>query len=202
MRDKKVTVIIPMHNGEKYISRCIESVLNQSYKDLEILIVDDNSNDSSYEIIKKYIAIHNCIQYITNDTTLGPAKTRNRGLKNTNSEYILFLDCDDWIDLNCIEKAINKFETDSNIDIVLWEIKTAYAYNKISSRYDYLYNNILTNTMALSLLSHSFENEFFLSPLLGCKLFKKSLLDNYNIMFPETIYERPFQVLCKLKILI
>ena len=189
MENKKVSVIIPVHNGERYISRCIESVLNQSYKNIELIIVDDNSNDSSYEIIEKYLKSFTCINYIKNDTCMGPAVARNRGLKYSQSDFILFLDCDDWIDLNCIEKAINKFESNSDVDIVLWEIKTVYEYSRISSRYEYLYNNILTNTMALNLLSHSLENEYFLSPLLGCKLFKRSLLTTNNILFPDTIYE-------------
>ena len=189
LNNKEVTVIIPMYNGEKYISRCIESVLNQSYKKIELIIVDDNSNDNSYKEIEKYINNFSFVRYLKNDRCLGPANSRNRGLEQTTSDYVLFLDCDDWIDLNCIEKAINKFKSNPNIDIVMWEIKTAYEYSKISSRYKYLYDNIITNTMALSLLSHSFENEYFLSPLLGCKLFKKTLLDANKITFYDTIYE-------------
>ena len=186
---KKVSVIVPMHNGEKFISRCIESILNQSYKEIELIIVDDNSTDSSYKIIEKYLNTFPCINYLRNDTCMGPAISRNLGLKYASSDYILFLDCDDWLDLNCIEKAVNKLGSDSDIDIVLWEIKTAYEYKKTSSRYKYLYNNIITNTMALGLLSHCFENEYFLSPLLGCKLFRKTLLDKNNIIFFDTIYE-------------
>lgn len=189
MERRKVSVIVPIYNGEKYIARCIESILNQSYKNIELIIVDDNSTDSSYKIIKQYLNSYTCIKYIKNDVRIGPAESRNRGLKYSQSEYILFLDCDDWIDLNCVKKAIDKFESDQDIDVVIWEIKTAYEYGKISCRYEYLYNNTLTNTMALSLLSHSLENEFFLSPLLGCKLFKKSLLDSNKIIFPDTIYE-------------
>ena len=187
--ESEVTVIIPIHNGEKYIGRCIQSILNQSYKKVEVLIINDNSDDSSESVVKEYQLSANNIRYIKNSETLGPAKTRNIGLQHAKTKYILFLDCDDWIDLNCIEKAISKFETDSAIDVVVWEIKTAYYYNKISSRYEYLYNNVLTSTMALNLLSHTIENEFFLSPLLGCKLIKKSLLDNHKIVFPDTIYE-------------
>lgn len=189
MDDKRVSVIVPMHNGEKYITRCIESVLNQSYKNIELIIIDDNSNDNSYKIIQEYLHTNTCINYYKNDICLGPAESRNLGLKHAEGEYVLFLDCDDWIDLNCIKKAIEKFESNPEIDIVLWEIKTAYEYTKISSRYEYVYNNILTNNMALNLLSHTFENEFFLSPLLGCKLFSKSLLDTHKIVFPDTIYE-------------
>lgn len=187
--EKKVSVIIPLYNGEKYIGRCIESIINQSYKNIEIIVVDDNSNDSGIKIVEKYQHIYDKLIYIKNDNTLGPAMTRNIGLKYAHSEYILFLDCDDWIDLNCIEKATKKFEENANIDIVVWEIKTAFQHSKISSRYKYSYNNIITNTMALTLLSHTFENEYFLSPLLGCKLFKKALIDKYTILFPNTIYE-------------
>ena len=197
MDNKKVAVIVPMYNGEKYITRCIESVLNQSHKNIELIIVDDNSNDNSCEIIQEFLDDNKCIKYIKNNFRMGPAEARNIGLRHTKAEYILFLDCDDWIDLNCIEKAIKKFDSNPEIDIVLWEIKTAFEYTKISSRYDYQYNNILSNHMALSLLSHSFENEFFLSPLLGCKLIKKSLLDTYKITFPDTIYEDDmFSFLC------
>lgn len=189
MQKNTVTVIIPMHNGEKYISRCIESILNQSYKNLEILIIDDNSDDSSAEIIKKYMQQIDNITYIKNEHTLGPANSRNIGIQHTKTEYVLFLDCDDWIDLNCLEKAVEKFDSEYDIDVVIWEIKTAFYHSKTSTRYEYLYNNVLTGSMALSLLSHTIENEFFLSPLLGCKLIRKSLLDTHKIVFPDTIYE-------------
>lgn len=189
MHNKKVSVIVPVYNGEKYLSRCIESILNQSYKEIELIMVDDNSNDTSYDIIQKYMYMYPSIHYLKNDICMGPAETRNNGLKRACSDYILFLDCDDWIDLNCIEKAIYKFDSNPNIDIVLWEIKTAYEYNKISSRYQYIYNNVISSTMALNLLSHSFENEYFLSPLLGCKMFRKKLLDDHKIIFTNTLYE-------------
>ena len=189
MKKDFVSVIIPVYNGEKYIGRCLESVINQSYKQIEIVIVNDSSKDCSLEIIKQYLADNPNITLINNCTTLGAAESRNCGLKHTDSEYVLFLDCDDWIDINCIEKAVNKFHQNPQVDIVIWEIKTSYSYNKISSRYSYCYNNVLTNKMALSLLSHTIDNEFFLSPLLGCKLIKKELIDTHNILFPATIYE-------------
>ena len=100
MAIKKVSVIVPMHNGERFISRCIESILNQSYKKIELIIVDDNSTDASYKIIEKYINTYPCIKYLRNDTCRGPAISRNLGLKHASSDYVLFLDCDDWLDLN------------------------------------------------------------------------------------------------------
>lgn len=183
-----VFVIVPVHNGAKYIERCIDSLLNQSYKNIEVLIINDNSTDATNEIVTKYLELPN-IKYIINEETLGPARTRNLGLRKANSPYILFLDCDDWIDLNCIEKAINILDSDPTIDIAIWEIKTAYYPNCFSVRYQYQYNNILNNKMALNLLSHTFENEYFISPLLGCKIFRKKMLDTYKIQFPNTLYE-------------
>lgn len=188
MQKNTVSVIVPVHNGEKYIERCIESILNQSYKNIEVLVINDNSTDNTKEIVAKYLELPN-VKLIINVETLGPARTRNLGLREANSPYILFLDCDDWIDLNCIEKAINILDSDSTIDIAIWEIKTAYYSNQFSVRYQYQYNNILSNKMALNLLSHTFENEYFISPLLGCKIFRKQLLDTYKLEFPDTIYE-------------
>ena len=188
MEKTDVTVIIPIHNGEKYLQRCIDSILNQSYKNIELLVIDDNSTDDTYKVLQKYLKLPN-VRFIKNTDTLGPAKTRNIGLQNAKSPYILFLDCDDWIDLNCIKKAVQILNNNSSIDIAIWEIKTAYYSNQFSIRYQYQYNNILDDKMALSLLSHLYENEYFISPLLGCKLFKKQLLDKHKILFPDTIYE-------------
>ena len=188
MKKNRVTVIVPVHNGAKYIERCIESILNQSYKDIDILIINDNSTDATMDIVNKYLKLPS-IKLIVNAETLGPAKTRNLGLKEVKSPYVLFLDCDDWIDLNCIEKAINILDSNSTVDIAIWEIKTAYYASQFSVRYQYQYDNILTNRMALNLLSHTFQNEYFISPLLGCKIFRKQLIDMNKLEFPNTIYE-------------
>ena len=189
MKKDFVSIIIPIYNGEKYIERCLESVINQSYRKIDIIVVNDNSSDHSLEIINKYLKATENMILVSNENTLGVSETRNRGLKYAKSEYVLFLDCDDWLDLNCIEKAINRFNENIEIDMVIWEIKTAYYYKEISSRYSYCYDNILTSRMALSLLSHTIDNEYFLSPLLGCKLIKKKLIDSNNIYFPNTVYE-------------
>ena len=190
MKRDFVSVVIPVYNGEKYIGRCIESVVNQSYKNIDIILINDNSNDDSINIINQYIQKkENNIVLINNEVTLGASESRNKGLKYVETEYVLFLDCDDWLDLNCIEKAICKFKENNEVDVVVWEIKTAYQHSRISSRYSYEYDNCLTSKMALSLLAHSIDNEYFLSPLLGCKLIKKEFLDANNIYFPSTVFE-------------
>lgn len=185
----KVSVVVPLYNSEKYIRRCIESIINQSYNNVELIIIDDNSNDKSSQIVMSYLQTYSNIRYIKTENNLGPSHCRNIGLTNIDSKYVLFLDSDDWIDLNCISKAIDKFESNKEIDVVVWEIKTAHKDFEINKRYQYNYNNTISNFMALSLLSHSFTNEYFLSPLLGCKLIKTSLLINNQISFIDTFYE-------------
>lgn len=189
MNRYSVSVIVPVFNSEKHLSRCINSIINQSYKNIEIIIIDDNSTDSSERIINDFVSRNSNIKCIKNSVTMGPAYTRNRGLEYAKSPYVLFLDSDDWIDLNCIKKSIDKFQSNSEIDIAIWEITTAFHNYRASSRYKYQYDNIIDSQTALNLLSHTLENEYFLSPLLGCKLFKKSLLDYHQIRFPNTIYE-------------
>ena len=121
MKKDFISIIIPVYNGEKYIGRCIESVINQSYKNVDIILINDNSNDHSVDIINQYIRKkENHIILINNDVTLGVSEARNKGLKYADTEYVLFLDCDDWLDLNCIEKAINKFKENTEVDVVVW----------------------------------------------------------------------------------
>lgn len=96
MRSPKVSIIIPVYNGEKYITHAIESVLAQTYKNFEIIIVNDGSTDSSFEKIKPYLTLPN-IKYIEQENK-GVAAARNTGIKNSTGELIGFLDQDDlWL---------------------------------------------------------------------------------------------------------
>lgn len=117
MKDK-VSIIIPSYNSEKYISRCIESILNQTYQNIEIIIVDDGSNDKSYEIYDNYKNNHK-IKIIKQENS-GPSKARNNGLNHAHGKYILFIDIDDYIDNKCVERLVehrNKYS--SNVIVSL-----------------------------------------------------------------------------------
>jgi len=93
-----VSVIMPCYNGEKFISEAIESVINQTYQNWELIIVDDGSKDKSKEIIKQYCATDNRITYIQHKKNKGIPFARNTGIKISNGEYIAFLDQDDlWL---------------------------------------------------------------------------------------------------------
>ena len=87
------TVIIPLYNKEKYIENAIESVLNQTFTDFELLIIDDFSSDKSAKIASKFAS--DKVQILTHEKNLGLSASRNTGIKNANSNYITFLDADD-----------------------------------------------------------------------------------------------------------
>lgn len=114
-----VSVIIPCYNGEKFIDEAIESVLNQTYKNWEFVIVDDGSTDNSKDIIRKYTTINNKITLIEHKCNKGIAKTKNSGIANTTGKYIAFLDQDDiWLSSK-LELQLERFKLGSdNIGVV------------------------------------------------------------------------------------
>lgn len=109
-----VSVITPVHNAERYIETTLKSVLNQSYKYLEIILVDDASKDSSRDIIRKYEKIDSRVRPILLDNNVGVANARNEGIKNARGQYIAFLDSDDiWLEEKLSEQI--KFMKDKDI---------------------------------------------------------------------------------------
>ena len=112
-----VSVIIPVYNVSKYLDKCVESVVNQTYKDLEIILINDGSTDESGEKCEKWQRQDKRIKYISKSNEgLGP--TRNMGIKVATGEYVMFVDSDDWVDIGIVEKLLGKLiETDSEIAI-------------------------------------------------------------------------------------
>lgn len=100
-----VSVIIPAYNAEKYIDKCIQSVLGQSYKKLQIIVINDGSSDSTGEIIKKYLVGNDCIIFIDKKNA-GVANARNDGIQAATGDYLLFLDADDYIGTTYVEDMV------------------------------------------------------------------------------------------------
>ena len=93
---KKISIIIPVYNGEKYIKRCLNSIINQSYKDIEVIVVNDGSTDNSESIINDFVSKNTNFKYIKKDNG-GLSDARNYGVKNATGDYICFVDVDDYI---------------------------------------------------------------------------------------------------------
>ena len=103
---KLVSVIVPCYNGEKDIERCLNSIVNQTYKKIEVIVVDDGSKDNSKELIKEYVNNYPNVNYYYKKNG-GLSSARNFGLKKATGDYIAFVDSDDYIDLKMLEKMYN-----------------------------------------------------------------------------------------------
>ena len=115
---KTVSVIMPVYNTEKYLSEAIESVLNQTYSDFELLLINDRSTDNSKQICIDYSKKDNRIRFFDNNTgEHGPGPTRNIGLDNAKGEYVYFMDSDDWIEKELLTDTVTKAE-ETGADIV------------------------------------------------------------------------------------
>ena len=116
-----VSIIIPIYNVEKYIIKCIHSVINQTYPNIEILLIDDCSPDSSIQLVKDFIQNENInipIYFFHHENNKGLSESRNTGIKNAKGEYIYFLDSDDWISPNCIDTLL-KSALNNNSDVTI-----------------------------------------------------------------------------------
>ena len=103
---KKVSIIVPVYNMEKYLEKCMDSLVNQTYEDVEILCVDDCSKDNSAKILKEYEEKDSRIVAIYETENSGVASVRNKALKLATGEYLMYCDGDDWIELNACEVLV------------------------------------------------------------------------------------------------
>ena len=110
--NKKISVIVPVYNAEKYISRCVDSILSQNSVDFELLLVDDGSSDDSLKICKRYEKMDNRVRVFSQGNS-GPSSARNLGLERATGEYITFVDSDDWIEGGFFQKIL---EVGNNAD--------------------------------------------------------------------------------------
>ena len=118
MRKKElISIIVPIYNTQNFLNKCVDSILNQTYRELEIILVDDGSTDESGKICDKYKLIDNRVKVIHKKNG-GVSMARNYGLKMINGEYVIFIDSDDWLENNMIETLYNnmiKYKVDISI---------------------------------------------------------------------------------------
>ena len=122
----KVSIIIPVYNTEKFLKRCLDSIINQTFKDIEIVCVNDGSKDNSLNILKEYHQKDNRI-LIINQENSGVSAARNAGVIKSSGEYIMFVDSDDWIELDTVESVYYIIEK-SNVDVVKFNCITDNSY--------------------------------------------------------------------------
>lgn len=132
-----LSIIIPVYNGDKYIEACMRSIVNQTYRNLEIIIIDDGSKDSSYEICRKFMRMDNRIKLIS-QKNMGVSSARNHGLELCTGEYITFVDSDDTVELDMYEILMKEFN-ENDIDIAIC------SYSKVIKNESGSYNKMEIN---------------------------------------------------------
>ena len=147
----KITIITPVFNGEKYIEKCILSVLNQTYKNIEHIVINDGSSDNTKTICEKY---NNKIKLI-NKKNEGVSKARNFGLKEATGDYILFVDADDWLEETMCEKLISSAEKNDS-DIVVCGFFNYYENTKVSEPVNLVEDNKLNFLELITCASSNF----------------------------------------------
>lgn len=136
-----VSIIVPVYNVEKYLNKCMDSLINQTFDNIEIIAVNDGSTDSSLEIIKKYTKNDNRVRII-NQLNQGLSGARNSGISKANGEFIMFVDGDDWINKETCEVAY-KTCLDNNPDVVMWSYVREYeklSLPKVIFKEDKIFN--------------------------------------------------------------
>lgn len=172
MNNELVSVIIPVFNAEKEIERCCSSIINQTYSNLEIIIINDGSVDNSLNILKKLAKDEPRIKIINKKNT-GVSDTRNKGLKIAKGKYLLFVDADDYIDSNTIFYLYEKIK-EKNTDIIRYNGYIEGKKKKFSKLEFPIENNLLLeskrdNNKIIELLNHPTKSLRCYSPLLFMK---------------------------------
>lgn len=114
----KVSIIVPVYNVERYLRQCLDSLVNQTYQNIEIICVDDGSTDASSEILTEYALKNSKVRVIRQENS-GLSAARNVGFSFATGEYVMYVDSDDWIDVCTCEKAVFKAEEHA-ADLVMW----------------------------------------------------------------------------------
>lgn len=170
----KVSIIVPVYNTKDYILRCVDSLINQTYKDIEIILVNDGSLDNSIELVNEKYDDDRII--IVNQENMGSGQARNNGIKKATGNYLFFVDSDDFIDKNTIMIMMNKMLSDK-VNLVICD------YYKYFDNQNKTHINNIPNYD-----SNNDKQSVIGMPGAVCKLFKKEIFDKYDINFLPGVY--------------
>lgn len=178
----KVSIIVPAYNIAPYLSKCMESIVAQSYKHLQIIVVDDGSSDNTLEIAMTYAGKDERITVITQSNS-GVSVARNRGLEEAVGEFVMFVDGDDWLEVNAVEKMVS--------------VSTKYGLDVVRS--GFVFENTATNNSRVSCeekeLSLLYGDRILRAYLHGhgiyasvCGgIYRKSFLERYHFVFERGV---------------
>lgn len=171
-----VSVVMSVYNGEKYLRKSIESILNQTYSNFEFIIIDDGSKDRSLSIIKKYKKMDNRIIVIENKLNLGLIESLNRGIKRANGKYIIRMDADDIAIRNRIQKQV--YFMDMNSDLALSGTSSVLFIDKKP----FIKKRLEIKTLYQEIISRSFFECAFVHPTV---IIRKEIIENNEFFYKQ-----------------
>ena len=177
-----VSIIIPVYNVEKYLTKCLDSVINQTYSNLEIILVDDGSTDRSGVICDEYAGLDERIKVIHNKNS-GVSSARNTGIKICKGDFIAFIDSDDYVDKKYIVSLLEPLMKD-NYDFVFCGFLEFYVKSKKKS-YHLLSDKELNDLTGVFFKDYHIFQQLLLYPWI--KLYKRDIIFNNDLWFPEDL---------------
>lgn len=182
-----VSIVVPIYNAAKYLPECIESLINQEYHDIEILLVDDGSTDDSPVICCEYEKIDHRIRYIRKENG-GVSSARNEGIRFARGKYLTFVDSDDYLDRNIINLAV-KLMIESNADMIGWNALIVNNNEKRKAKDIRFCQDDFADIQAA--LISNYTSECYCGDYIRAvwgKLLKSSVIHENNISFSEELY--------------
>lgn len=191
MQNPLVSIIVPVYHVEKYLPQCLDSLVNQTYRHIEIIAVNDGSPDNSLSVLSTYAEKDSRIKII-NQKNAGVSQARNRGLESACGEYLVFVDGDDWLELHTIEKALSCIE-DTRSDVVLFSYIREFEDQSLA-RYllkeDFVYAGIDYSRLYRRIVGLTGDelSDPAIADILGTvwgKLYRTSFIQEGNIRFTD-----------------
>jgi glycosyltransferase involved in cell wall biosynthesis len=187
--NKMVSVIVPVYNCEEYLGKCMDSILKQTYEDLQVVVIDDGSTDSSQEIAERFWKLDKRVRLIHQENR-GVSVARNRGLENSTGEYVLFVDADDYIDNMMVEFLVKAAEEyDAQIaSCGLFIEESSFDHPRktfVSMAFDDVETTILSNEDVRRVFSEKLATTVFHSVF--AKLYRRDYIKQTNAFFDPTM---------------
>ena len=189
MEEIKFSIIVPIYNADRYLKLCLDSIINQTYKNIEIVLIDDGSTDNSFEICKDYEQRDTRIILVKQDNR-GLVYSRKVGIKIATGDYISFVDSDDTIELDLFSSVVTELK-DQYPDVIAYGLREVYTDHvcEKNNKYNYGYydrKTILSDILPIMICRGCFF-EFGILPNLVCKIINKKFLEKIDIYVSDNV---------------
>jgi len=186
MNNMKISIIVPVYNVECYLAECIDSIVGQTYRDIEIIIVNDGSIDNSLAIINNY-AVKDCRIIVINQKNQGLSVARNAGIERATGDYVMFIDSDDYISLDICQIVVEEIQKSNSPDMFIYGRYRFYNDKKKYVEDSIVIDDYTTTYTGLDYLKKSLlKNKFHAS---ACnKIYKREFINRKSLRFIKGIY--------------